>query len=67
MTRVVVDHKPERGDPLYGYATKWRPSECTTSKGRVQTTTYLYTVPDDVAAEMIEKGAKIDDRGGRTP
>ena len=59
MTRVVVDHKPaDCHDPLWGYATKHPPSEWTTSAGRKQTTRYIYTVPDDVAAEMIAKGAR---------
>ncbi len=59
MTRLRVDGKPKRGDPLYGYA-KYLPSEYNESHGRAMTSWCIYEVPDDVAAEMLAKGAKVD-------
>lgn len=61
MTTVIVDYKPKRGDPLYGYATKYPPSETTVSIGRELVTVYAYTVPDEVADEMIANGATKDE------
>ena len=54
MTRVVVDGKPMRG-----YA-KWLLHEHNESRGRVMVSWYVYLVPEDVATEMVAKGAKVE-------
>ncbi|MEA3224365.1 MAG: hypothetical protein U9Q07_00315 [Planctomycetota bacterium] len=54
MTRVVVDNKPMRG-----YA-KWLLAEHNESRGRQMVSWYVYEAPDNVAAEMISKGARIE-------
>lgn len=60
MIRLRVEGKPQRGDPLYGYA-KWLRAEYNESRGRQIVTWYIYEAPEDVAREMIEKGAKRDE------
>lgn len=53
MTKVRVDDTPMRG---YG---KWMRAEHNPSDGkRGFLSYYIYEVPDDVAVEMIAKGAK---------
>jgi len=54
MTRVRVDDKPMRG-----YA-KWLLHEHNESQGRTMVAWLIYEVPDDVAVEMVIKGAKIE-------
>ena len=56
MTRLVVHDKP-----MPGY-NKWLLHQWSETDGkRGFTTRYIYEVPDDVAAEMIRKGAKVDE------
>ncbi len=64
MIRVRVDHKPKRGDLLYGY-NEWLLAERYVTDGkRGWSTCCIYEAPDDVAAEMIAKGGVIDKKIG---
>ena len=59
MNRLVV-----YGRPMRGYA-NWLLHEWHDTDGdRGFDSRYFYLVPDDVAAEMLKKGAKIDCAGG---
>ena len=60
MTRIRIDGKPMRGDPLYGYDKYLLAERNVTDGKRGWTTVRIYLVPEDVAAEMIAKGAKRD-------
>ncbi len=60
MIRIRVEGRPTQNDALYGYG-KWLLGEHNESDGKRGFTTYcIYLVPDDVAAEMIAKGARED-------
>lgn len=55
MTRLRVDGKKMRG---YG---KWLLAEYNESRGRAMVSWYIYVAPDDVARQMLRKGARRDD------
>ena len=56
MNRIRVDGKPMRG------YSQWLLHEIhDTDGGRSWTSRYIYLVPDDVAAEMLAKGGKVDE------
>lgn len=46
-----------------GYA-EWLRAEYNESRGRAMVSWYIYEVPEDVAAEMLKKGAKKDVAAG---
>ena len=59
MTRLRVDGKPMRGYSM------WLLAEYNPSDGRRMRPYYIYEAPEDVVAEMIAQGAKIDSPTGQ--